>query len=876
MKSRLFVIGILMLLCVPVWGVSIAPQIIEQLKESGQLQSIVQADRAAREKGVWQPNPTPYRFGISADVDTLHCLIVLVDFDDMPHENGRDTQPADFDTLLFSTGVRHPGSMSDYYNETSYGKAYLTGHVTQWYRMPELYSYYVDGQRGFGNYPRNAQRLTEDAVTTADPDIDFSLYDNNQDGYVDGLFVVHAGPGYEDTGNLNYIHSHAWVTSYPMNVDDVVVYRYSMEPEETAGGQLETIGVFCHEFGHVLGLPDLYDTDYDSQGLGGWSVMADGSWGGGGAIPVHFDAWCKYQLGWAIPTILQNNLPHEQIDAVEFSPDTYQLFGQGVPSSQYFLVENRQRALFDVSVPGSGLLIYHVDETIPDNNDQNHYKVAVEQADGRFDLENNFAADAGNPWPGNTHNRTFDDSSTPNSRFYDASTSEVSVSNIPDADSSVFADLSISFTTPLYELLSLTVNDSLGGNGNGRPEPGEVCRLFFQAQNSRAQVDSLRVILSCSDSSVDVTDSVSLFGTLPTNEPFSNSSDPMEFYVPNSYGSNFVWFNLNFIALNGAYQQQLSGRILLGHPTLLLVDDDHGGNDVDTFYTQALDSLNRPYDIWDEWRQGSPASELAAYSYVVWYTGDTSSDVIPIQDVNALTSYLSGGGRLLMTSQDFAQRLTERGAPEDLALLRDYLKITYNTQEIDHRIIGQAGTVFDSLRFYTWGVGSAFNQYSEDNFILQNGGILLLNYQLGNVAGVGVISNYVAMTIGFGLEGVNDDYVYYAKRKVLLEKALEFLAQPVSIDDQSPQIPSAISLSQNYPNPFNPTTEIAFDIPRPGNFQLVIYDLLGRVVARPVDSFLQAGHHSVIWDGNAAPSGVYFYRLIGRDKTISKRMILIK
>jgi hypothetical protein len=159
---------------------------------------------------------------------------------------------------------------------------------------------------------------------------------------------------------------------------------------------------------------------------------------------------------------------------------------------------------------------------------------------------------------------------------------------------------------------------------------------------------------------------------------------------------------------------------------------------------------------------------------------------------------------------------------------------------------------------------------------MQNGGILLMNYQLGNVAGVGVISNYVAMTVGFGVEGINDDYIYYAKRRVFLEKALEFLAQPTSIDDHSPQIPSAISLSQNYPNPFNPTTEIAFDIPKPGHFQLVIYDLLGRVVARPVDSFLQAGHHSVIWDGSVAPSGVYFYRLIGGEKTFSKRMALIK
>ena len=876
MKVKLLGFIIFILICGSAWGVSIAPQIIDQLRESGQLQAVIQADREARGKGVSAPNSNPYRFGTATDVDTLHCLIILVDFDDMTHQSGFDAEPSDFDTLLFSRGVRHPGSMADYYNETSYGQAYLTGQITQWYRMPQLYSYYVDGQRGFGSYPNNAQRLTEDAVTAADPDIDFSQYDNNHDGWVDALFVVHAGPGYEDTGNLNYIHSHAWVTSYQMNVDDVIVYSYSMEPEETAGHQLESIGVFCHEFGHVLGLPDLYDYDYDSQGVGGWSVMAGGSWGGGGAIPVHFDGWCKYQLGWAVPNVLSDNLIHEQIDAVEYNPDTYQLYGQGGPSEQYFILENRQRRLFDVSVPGSGLLIYHIDESAPNNDDQTHYKVAVEQADGRFDLENNNGADAGDPWPGNTNHRVFDDSSVPNTRFYDGMSSEVAVSSITNSDSVMFADLSIYFATPLYSLLNVTVNDSIGGNSNGRPEPGEVCKLIFEAEDTRALVDSLRVVLTCSDSNISITDSISLFGMMPTNEPFTNYSDPMEFYVPHSYGNGFVHFNLNFIAQRGSYQQVLSHRILIGIPDLLLVDDDNGV-DVDSFYTQALDSLNRPYDQWNIATQGSPDSILDNFSYAIWYTGDSRVNAVTAEEVNAITTYLVNGGRLLMTSQDFVQQLSERGSPEDLALIHDYLKVGYNTREIDHRSLGVAGTVFDSLRFYNWGSGGAFNQTSPDNFTVQDGGITLIIYQLNStMAAVGVIGNYVALTVGFGIEGINDSYALCDDRSDFVRAALQFLEQPTSINEDFPQIPNQVTLSQNYPNPFNPTTEIAFDNPKAGNIQLVIYDLLGRVIDKPVDGFLQAGHHSIIWDGSRAPSGVYFYRLIRGDKVFTRRMVLVK
>ena len=557
-------------------AVSIAPQIVEQLKQSGQLQTIVEADRNARARGVWQPNSTPYRWGAAADVDTLHCLIVLVDFSDMPHEAGFDAEPANFDTLLFSRDIRPIGSMADYYNETSYGKAFLTGQVTDWYRMPELYSYYVDGQRGFGGYPHNAQRLAEDAVLAADSLVDFSLYDNNGDHTVDALFVVHAGPGYEDTGNLNYIHSHAWSTSYVMNVDGVLVSGYSMEPEETGSNQFVTIGVYCHEFGHVLGLPDLYDYGYDSQGVGDWSVMAGGSWGGGGARPVHFDGWCKYQLGWAVPTVPVNNIVHEQIDAIEYTPDIYQLFQYGQSNYEYFIVENRRRELFDQSIPGDGLVIYHVDETAPNNDDQTHYKVAVEQADGLFDLENNRGANSGDPWPGSSNNRTFDDFSTPNARFYgDGGPSEVGVSNISDSDSIMFADLSIMYIDPLYNLLSFSFEDSTGNN-NGHPEPGETCNLIFSAENIRAGANDLRVYVSCSDTQLVLIDSVSSFGFLPINQPFDNRTDPITFSVPSGYTSNFVTFTLRFVARAGFYTQEFTRHEVIGNPDLLLVDDDAG------------------------------------------------------------------------------------------------------------------------------------------------------------------------------------------------------------------------------------------------------------------------------------------------------------
>lgn len=877
MKSKAFIIMTLLLTSRLAMAVSLSPESLEELRANGQLEQVVQRIDAAMEKGVWEANPDPYRFGVTADVDTLYCLIILVDFEDNPYDARRVSVPEDFDTLLFSEGITDPGSMTDFYFENSYGQAFLIGQVTDWYRMPQTYAYYVDGQNGFGSYPRNAQRLTEDAVLAADPDVDFTLFDNDENGWVDALFVVHAGPGAEDSGgNPNLIWSHKWQTYYPIPVDEVYVSVYSQEPEETGGGQLITIGVFCHEFGHVLGLPDLYDTDYSSSGMGYWSVMAGGSWGGGGARPVHFDAWCKYALGWVNPTVVDDPLDDEQIDAVEFEPDVYQLYSLGIPDYEYFLVENRRRQLFDYSMPGEGILIIHVDETVQDNRNENHYKVIVEQADGAYDLESGRGADGGDPYPGYTDNRTFDDFSTPDAWLYNRGPSEISVTDISDSDSTMFADLAVQYTGPLYELLDLSF-DEISGNDNQRPEPGETLELFFSAQNLKAFVDDLTVIGGCSDSRIIFTDSISWIGETPPDEPFDNQGDPIVFSVPEDFPVSFVEFILTFTAQNGEYNQEFRRRFLVGLPDLLLVDDDGGLNESD-YFISAMENLGQVYDVWDVSTEGSPASVLGEYLMVIWFTGDTRVEPMPSEDVEALTTYLDGGGRFLITSQDFVQRLSERGDPADLALIEDYLKVGYETRETDAMVFGDAGTVFEGLQFLTAGSGGAGNQFSRDALILQDGGTQMLSYGTGRIAGVAAVNGYAALTFGFGIEAIYNDYPggEWGDREDILDAAMNFLWQATPVSDLEDIIPIRVSLHQNYPNPFNPSTMIAFDLPVSGPVRLVIYDLLGRMVDLPVDGILHAGSHRISWDGKDRPSGVYFYRLVTQETAVTGRMTLLR
>jgi immune inhibitor A len=525
------------LACRPAEAVSFRPDVEARLQTEGRWQVVVRGIQAARERRLDQP-PATARGWLPAEAGKAQterqAIVILVDFDDNPAD-WDNYPPGHYVELLFSEDTYPTGSMRDWYLENSYGTFAVTGQVVGWYRMPELYSYYVDGQAGFGSYPHNAQKLAEDAVAAADPDVDFSQFDNDgpdgipnsgdDDGIVDALFVVHAGPGRETTGSDDDIHSHAWVMSQPQPVDGVYAWTYSMEPED---GQR---GVFGHEFGHVLGLPDLYDTDGTSSGIGAWGMMSYGSWGNGGLTPVHFIAWCKARLGFLDPTTPQGNLQGVDVPQVETNPVAYVLWTNGLPDAQYFMLENRQRVGSDVSLPGDGILIYHIDETVPSNQDESHPLVAVEQADGLFQLEQGEPADDGDPFPGSTGNYEFSGTSVPSSDDYDGQPTQVAVYLLTPSQETMQVDLVVE-TEPNVILASWALDDTQGGDGDHLLDPGETVDLVATVRNIGTEVFAVTGTLSePGGQGLIITQSETQFGDLgadteaPGDPPFTLSLD---------------------------------------------------------------------------------------------------------------------------------------------------------------------------------------------------------------------------------------------------------------------------------------------------------------------------------------------------------------
>ncbi len=381
---------------------------------------------------------------------TVNMLAVVVDFTDYP----RSVNATFFDTLIFG---EEGTTVRDYYHEISFGQIDLTAtdkpSSIGWITAPQTYSYYVDGQNGTGDYPRNTQKLVEDVVDLIDASVDFSQYDNDGDSFVDNLMVIHSGVGAEYTGgSSDDIWSHKYAIT-PRKKDGVYISTYTVQPEYWSTPGDMTIGVYAHELGHVFGLPDLYDTDYSSKGIGKWGLMSYGSWNGPrgqGGSPAHPCAWSRAALGVAtVQTVTQSTYGQIMSD-VATSGQVFKVPSAVGGGDEYFLVEYRKKTLYDSYLPGEGLLVWHIDESKsnncsewwPEGGQSSHYKVALEQADGYFDMEKNYNhGDGGDPFPGSSGATNFNVSGSPSSLSYGGQSTGVAIENISVSTNEAAADL---------------------------------------------------------------------------------------------------------------------------------------------------------------------------------------------------------------------------------------------------------------------------------------------------------------------------------------------------------------------------------------------------------------------------------------------------
>lgn len=377
--------------------------------------------------------------GVFPSKGNRKVLMLLIQYPDLMATNTLN----EFKSLMNTK----PDSFKNFYLKSSFNQLNLTTDVFGWYTAANNYNYY-GRQNGYDR----ARELGAEALDAAEAaGVDFSQYDNDGDGNVDGIIFVHAGLGAEQGSQNQYIWSHrSSLSAYARSYDGVAINEYMFNPERRTWG-MTGIGVYCHEFGHGLGITDLYDTDAsngDSEGIGEWSIMAGGGWLSYENLPAGFDPWCKATLQWQTPTVISTNGTYS-LNPAATENKSYKIL---IPNStEYFLLENRQKADLDAGIPGHGLAIFHINPNKTVNSDENDKMIDLEEADGLFDLDNSVnRGDQGDLYPGTSTNRKFDNTSTPNSRTNGGVASNINVNTITETGNVVTFNLGVvkSYCTP--------------------------------------------------------------------------------------------------------------------------------------------------------------------------------------------------------------------------------------------------------------------------------------------------------------------------------------------------------------------------------------------------------------------------------------------
>ena len=414
----------------------------------------------------WVNKMTRWRTGLSRDAQLEFNLPVL-----LGKYQGATTyfSSQDFQNMLFDDNST--GTMSDYYDEISHGEFIVDGSTHGWYQSTFTMS----------EAKSNTKQYVSEIAQLSDSDIDYGQFDNDgpdnipnsgdDDGYVDGIAVVYSGCGAEwGPGNDNLWPHMSSLGNYEYTTGDasanggfVIVSSYFVSPELAGGGDCYTdvirpMGVYAHEFGHILGLPDLYDrndANGGSEGIGNWCLMAGGSWNGwAGETPAHMSAWCKQEMGWVDPIVLDVNQIGLNIPEAENNAYAVKIFEDDYHWNRYFLIENRQMIGYDSGLPSNGLMIYHVDENKrwgsnrwssgSVNDDHLHKFIDIEAADGNEDMDNGVnRGDDGDPFPGSSNNIDFSSNSNPSSNRYSGEETDVIITSISTSSNNMSVDISL-------------------------------------------------------------------------------------------------------------------------------------------------------------------------------------------------------------------------------------------------------------------------------------------------------------------------------------------------------------------------------------------------------------------------------------------------
>jgi hypothetical protein len=315
-------------------------------------------------------------------------------------------------------------------------------------------------------------------------------------------------------------------------------------------------------------------------------------------------------------------------------------------------------------------------------------------------------------------------------------------------------------------------------------------------------------------------------------------------------------------------------------PSILLVDDDNGAT-LETYFQSALDDSGRGYPsmVYDAKIKGRPSQTLLdSFWAVFWTTGSGNASYLTALDEAHMATYLDGGGNLYLASMDFLS--SRSGVPSDF--VTNYLKVSSWQSDVGginvNGVFGDPITTGMALAISGGPVAPA----KSDAIVSSVSSDVIFNSGTG-VKGVKVEENdHKVVFQSFPFEAVKVVNPSPSNQRTLARRAVEWFMIPGGVEGEIGSEFRTLVLEQNFPNPFNPTTKIAFGVPYgTEHVTLTIYNVNGRAVRTLVDGALEAGPHSLVWDGRdddgrSLSSGIYFMRLGADDVTATRKMTLLK
>ena len=310
-------------------------------------------------------------------------LLIMVNFSDLAFTTPADTihemvNGENFSRSFtyteggYSFSVKASGSARQYFHDQSWGQYNPQFDAVGPFTVSKSYSYY--GGNNKSGDDQNVGLMIKEACELADAaGVDFTLYDNNNDGEVDFVYVLYAGYGEADGGDAETIWPHNFYLKDGCGInctlDGKVINNYACSNELNYSSKLYTgIGTLCHEFSHVLGLPDLYSTNNAThKTMGEWDVLDYGPYNNLGNTPPAYSAYERFFMGWLKPTVMTdpryvylNPLNDSKEALLLCTGDAHDLVGNNPNPTEFYLLENRKKEGWDQYLPGKGLLITHV------------------------------------------------------------------------------------------------------------------------------------------------------------------------------------------------------------------------------------------------------------------------------------------------------------------------------------------------------------------------------------------------------------------------------------------------------------------------------------------------------------------------------------